>query len=49
MSVLQIENTASIKIHVANRSTGDAMIDIALSSGDGTTVTSDEYLSNTKL
>tara|TARA_B100000902_G_C27111745_1_gene813955 strand:- start:583 stop:921 length:339 start_codon:yes stop_codon:yes gene_type:complete len=35
---------ASIKIHVANRSAGDAMIDIALSSGDGTTVTAEEYI-----
>lgn len=35
---------ASIKIHVINRDSNDAMIDIALSSQDGTFVTNDEYL-----
>jgi len=35
---------ASIKVHVINRDSNDAMIDIALSSQDGTFVTNDEYL-----
>jgi len=35
---------ASIKVHVINRANTDAYIDIALSTGDGITVNTDEYL-----
>ena len=35
---------ASIKIHVINRSATETYVDIALSTGDGVTVNTDEYL-----
>ena len=35
---------ASIKVHVINRANTDAYIDIALTTGDGITINTDEYL-----
>ena len=35
---------ASIKVHVINRNANECYIDIALSTGDGVTVNTDEYL-----
>ena len=35
---------ASIKVHIINRSSSDAMIDIALSSGDGITIETDSSI-----